>query len=486
VINNCFWDASFDSNNNYPVAQLGDSDNRYQTDVSYTVAPNTGYFLDVDSITSMIQTNETALPDGLVLSGSPCIDAAGIAPLTWYDFHGQTRDGSPDIGADEYSAISTNNDTDADGLNDYVEAFTYFTSIFDADTDNDGVGDGDEIDCGTQPTNRENYCVTILGSVDNQSGLSATVRASYAIGSETWNTTNSCTVVNGQFTYTDQIINSPYPIVVQVLVDVNGNGLANTNEPYYTQQLVVTDHDTAITFLVKDADGDGVDDVDEIDCETDPNHRDHYCVSLQGTVTGDTGQTGTVYAAAVLTDQTRALYPWLLAFGEFGRTVLDQVEVDANGSYLIDHIVVDQRSSNEVWNLWLNIYQDINADETMEHYEPNDQIEVTVTNHTLAFTSVLTTNTVDLDFDHIPDWWEVLNGLAYTNKADSFADFDGDWIDNMWEYRLGLDPNTYNTNNYAFAEAMREVDTRISGKDPATAWEIYSTQDHTGGVYTRK
>ncbi|MEI8207184.1 MAG: hypothetical protein WCG03_09935, partial [Kiritimatiellales bacterium] len=168
-IANCFWDSSFAFNNNYAVAHTQESRARYHTEVSYSIVPNTASLEGVDILTAVTATNASALPDGLLLSNSPCINASGQSPLSWYDFHGQLRDSMPDIGADEYSDIATT-DTDGDGLTDYAEIYDHHTSIFDYDTDNDGVGDGDEIVCGTSPTNIGNYCVTILGEVDDQTG----------------------------------------------------------------------------------------------------------------------------------------------------------------------------------------------------------------------------------------------------------------------------------------------------------------------------
>jgi hypothetical protein len=103
----------------------------------------------------------------------------------------------------------------------------------------------------------------------------------------------------------------------------------------------------------------------------------------------------------------------------------------------------------------------------------------------MSYELELSVGTQDMDYDRIPDWWEYQNGLSITNQTDAFADFDGDWIDNLWEYKLGYDPHVYNTNNYAFAEATRAVDTRIAGKTPTNAIKIYSTQNHSAGIYER-
>jgi hypothetical protein len=47
----------------------------------------------------------------------------------------------------------------------------------------------------------------------------------------------------------------------------------------------------------------------------------------------------------------------------------------------------------------------------------------------------------DTDGDHIPDEWEIANGLNYTNAMDGTNDLDGDTMSNRAEYIAGTDPN---------------------------------------------
>jgi hypothetical protein len=483
-IDNCFWDETFASNNNYAVVHASGAACRYQTGISCSVVPDSSRLLDVDNEAFVTEASGTALQDGLILSGSPCINAAGAALLSWYDFHGQPRDGTPDIGADELGVITTN-DTDFDGLDDYSEAFAYQTFIFDYDSDGDGVGDGDEIHCGTDPKSETNYCVSIMGTVDDQTGLNATIRASYALGSSTWNATNSVVVINGQFSYFHQEINSAKPVIVQVLIDLDGDNVFDAGiDPFYTKALTVAGHDSGISFTLFDNDDDHIADATEVGCGTDPNNKGHYCVTLQGTVTNQSTLTGTVYAAAVLMDETMPPTPREMSQNEIGRAVVRQVAV-TNDTFLLEHTVVDQRYSHQGWTLWLEVYQDASGDASLDYFEPMTQTVVSVTSHTLTFDLELPMSNYDGDYDKIPDWWEAQNGLCYTNEADAFADPDGDWIDNLWEYRLELDPQVYNTNNYAFADAMRAVDSRIEGIEPFNAIKIYTTQNHSAGIYER-
>ncbi|HYF37149.1 MAG TPA: hypothetical protein VD994_17750, partial [Prosthecobacter sp.] len=87
---------------------------------------------------------------GCIRAGSAAIDAAGTpgASLVTIDRHGETRDASPDIGADEFI------DTDSDDLPDQWEQLYYgsLTNSATADTDSDGLTSIDEFLGGLNPT----------------------------------------------------------------------------------------------------------------------------------------------------------------------------------------------------------------------------------------------------------------------------------------------------------------------------------------------
>jgi len=235
---------------------------------------------------------------------------------------------------------------------------------------------------------------------------------------------------------------------------------------------------------LSDSDEDGVDDGDELGCETDPTDPLHYCVTLQGTVTNSTEHTEPVYAMAALVNLPAPPNWFYLSGNWMEMTGLQQVSI-SNGTFVIDHLVVDQRASNDVWYLVVGVYQDITTNEVLDYFEPMHFVMASVTNHAMDYDLNIYPSYADKDHDDLLDLWEYQNGLSGTNRGDAYADLDGDWIDSFWEYRLELDPNIYNTNNYAFADAAHAVDSRIAGKDPADAIHIFNTNCYDSGIFVR-
>lgn len=105
-------------------------------------------------------------PRGYLLSGSPAIDAGASGHGAPWDVDIELRDANPDIGADEFVDVDAdaipdhfesggnllpNNDDDGDGLQNLAEYQTHGTNSILADSDDDGLNDGDEIAEGTNP-----------------------------------------------------------------------------------------------------------------------------------------------------------------------------------------------------------------------------------------------------------------------------------------------------------------------------------------------
>ena len=114
-----------------------------------------------------INTDPQLIPAGWLKSTSPAINRGGIAAVaaSRVDIHGDVRPtgATPDLGADEYK--DANGISDADGLPDWAEGaddndglsasdeyLIYGTNPHLADTDGDGLNDGQEIQVGANLT----------------------------------------------------------------------------------------------------------------------------------------------------------------------------------------------------------------------------------------------------------------------------------------------------------------------------------------------
>ena len=100
--------------------------------------------------TDVLESNEqnayyrvSAYKDGKVVNKSAIIEIIGAKD--------SDNDGVSDEEELKYGTDINNSDTDADGLGDYVEIYSFKTNPLDKDTDDDNLNDYDEIRCGTNP-----------------------------------------------------------------------------------------------------------------------------------------------------------------------------------------------------------------------------------------------------------------------------------------------------------------------------------------------
>jgi Concanavalin A-like lectin/glucanases superfamily/Bacterial TSP3 repeat len=124
---------------------------------------------------------------------SPCIDTGTNLGYT-NDLDGTARplDGDangsalPDMGA--YEAVNAAADTDTDGLNDWAEVYTHFSSPLLTDSDGDGLVDGVEVHTyGSNPTNSDSDSDGLNDGVEvNTYGSSPTNSDSDGDGLDDW------------------------------------------------------------------------------------------------------------------------------------------------------------------------------------------------------------------------------------------------------------------------------------------------------------
>jgi hypothetical protein len=105
-------------------------------------------------------------------------------------------------------------DTDADGLTDYEELYSVYTSPFLTDTDKDGVSDYGESLSGSDPNN---YTDTLMPS--------------FVYGDV--NNDGICTIADVTYLTNYLFVNGPPPLLSVCVGDVNGDGVVNVCDIVY-------------------------------------------------------------------------------------------------------------------------------------------------------------------------------------------------------------------------------------------------------------
>jgi len=161
-------------------------------------------------------------------------------------------------------------DSDGDGLTDYDEVYTHFTSPTNADTDADGFSDSNEVfnTWYTIPTNAASFPASIGGLISYTGTLSGPV--SVVVTNDLVNWTNHSNVANGTYaTPTNFPTLTNY--FVMAFMDENSNRVMDVWEPRgvaedYPLYLAGDVSDANITMVdsSSDTDGDGLTDYQEI------------------------------------------------------------------------------------------------------------------------------------------------------------------------------------------------------------------------------
>jgi len=463
---NCVWDESFANPNVEAFVRLQNGV-VYNIGVTNCIMAKTPSWFPPDSQSNLFIANAYLSMGGHQLPTSPGVDA-GAPALTWYDFEGQPRDAMPDIGADEYAGFGTG-DTDGDGISDADEVLLYRTDMYNADTDGDGISDGAEVARGTSPTNPANYSVTVLGTVTNLTGSPAPVHASYSFDEHVWNSAIATTVdQNGAFTLTvvaDQEMRSAW---VHVFCDFNTNGLVDASEPVYSSVVVVTGEVQHMSFTLRDFDGDGVADWDEVVSGSDPTNPASYQVTIQGAVTNQTAFTGGNFRV-------------ICSLSSNGCNALAATNVTGDGTFLLPNVTIHSNGP-----LWVVLFDDANTNAALDADEAYIPKILAVTGAVSQISIPVSLATCDKDGDGMLDFWEHRHGLSWTNAADALQDPDSDGLINLYEYWAQTDPRAANT-NYALADAALAVDTKIAGLNPTNALPIFANYMSNGvnGVFIR-
>ena len=470
-IANCLWDSSFTASNPTPPfvqsMQYAGYSMPYLVHLSNSILPQAPTWFPPDTQSNVRITNALVAMGGHLRPGSPAIDA-GAPSLTRNDFEGQPRDASPDIGADEYPPPGTG-DSDGDGLSDWTEVATCATDPYRADSDSDGIADGVEVAAGTNPADPWSYRFTARGTVTNRTGSSKPVRVCHRWGAGAWNTNNAVTATNGTFGLVALATNQTCSALIGAFCDYNTNGLPDATEPVYWKPLAVTGAIVRTNFLLRDFDGDLVEDWQAVQCGTSPAASNAFCPPGAGVLTNLLRLTNYNMAVGLSTGTNAA--------GIFAVT-----NVATNGSFAFAHV----RMTNPVGSFCPFLFDDLNTNRVWNTNELGGWQQMPFISRT-GHTHSATLLPPDGDADDMPDFWERRKGLNWTNPADSAADPDADGLCNIHEYWFGSNPwvadNTF-TNTAAWA-AIQGVDSKIAGRSPTNALEIFSVQNHAATNYVR-
>ena len=244
--------------------------------------------------------------------------------------------------------------------------------------------------------------------------------------------------------------------------DFNTNRLPDAVEPVYWKTIAVTGSLMRTSFMLKDYDGDYIDDWQEVLCGTDPYSPSNYCVSVSGILTNVYLDTGNFYVGLSLTTNAA--------------NMVTVTNVAPNGTFAFSHVIMTNSSSI----LYLMHYDDVNTNGV---WDANELYGYNSTNRNQhSFYWVVEAR--DNDADDMPDFWEARKSLNCTNTADCVADADSDGFYNVLECWMKTDPYTANnSSNTAIRNAIAAVDDKLAGLTPSTALPIFSIQNHVATNY---
>ena len=344
-----------------------------------------------------------------------------------------------------------------DGLvnsNEYV----WGTSPEMYDTDGDGVGDGDEVDSGTDPTNSVSTPIDITGSLYNLTSPIVTGQVYVVLNTDT-NGTQFGSFPQGVIT------NSPplYPFVVSNVpnnqtywlysfIDVNSNATYDTWEPYGqpgTNSYPITPTNDTTVFLIfvrdstLDTDGDWLSDYEEVHTYfTSPTNSDTDADSFN-----DSNEVHNIWA----TDPNNpASYPAAIGGSfSYGGTLTGPMSLVVSNSTVnwtqhgyTDPLFVTPTNFPTLSDYFVMGFLDENSNSVMDVWEPRGTAEFypfNLSTNEYGVTITLYDAATDTDGDTLSDYDEAyLYGTSvYTN------DTDGDGMPDPWEvqYTNAVDPN---------------------------------------------
>ncbi|NLC79732.1 MAG: hypothetical protein GX748_00955 [Lentisphaerae bacterium] len=256
---------------------------------------------------------------------------------------------------------------------------------------------------------------------------------------------------------------------VNVFCDFNANGTVDAaTEPVYSQAVIVTGACHRMHFDLRDWDGDGIPDWDEVQCGTDPLAATNYCVTILGAATNIAISSGLFRAGASLTAD--------------GSGMLAETDVAPAGGFVLPHVRVSAAGA-----LHVHLYDDLNDNGELDASDVLATQDLSITGLVTAIIFDGKLAYCDNDGDGMPDFWEARHGLSWTNAADACDNPDGDGLINLHEYWCRTDPEVADGAQYALSDAALAIDSRIAGRNPTNALPLFENYiaNGTNGVFIR-
>ena len=167
-------------------------------------------------------------------------------------------------------------DVDHDGLSDYDEMHSHGTDPLRADTDGDGMRDGEEISGGTDPTNRHSFVQTQYVSVTNTASLAHAVYLAWGYSATGWESNGLASFPQGFGTNAYETASPQGAVYIKAFCDLNDNGEYDAADDIMAVRQIPFGREAHFRIAFGDVDGDGVPDTQERQDGTDPDDANSF------------------------------------------------------------------------------------------------------------------------------------------------------------------------------------------------------------------
>ena len=227
------------------------------------------------------------------------------AALTW---SGIPRLDSPSVALGIGSLMPIANDpsthSDDDGICDYEEVYGRGLDPFNADTDNDGVSDNQEISAGTDPADPHSFKQTLTVTVTNRASSAHAVYTAWGVSGAGWEANGLAAFPEGFGTTNYFGASSQGATHIKAFCDLNGNGVFDADHDILLVREIPPVSTAHVTFTFGDVDGDGVPDAQERQDQTDPYDANNFRLSAKFKFTDHDAGHGCVNFVAVSLTET--------------------------------------------------------------------------------------------------------------------------------------------------------------------------------------